>query len=200
MSRLFVGIALGVVVAISVAILSTRIATAQTAASATTPGHSRIALVDMARVFKESVAFARQLDALKDILKTADDSVRKSAAEIQRQSKQVESLEKGSEERRELEDEVALKNQALESLRIRERKRFAQAEAAIYHDIYLKTSTIVAEYAEENSIELVMRYSAEPLNHDDPKKLIEGLNRQIIYQNKLDITDTIISLMNERHR
>ena len=64
--------------------------------------------------------------------------------------------------------------------------------------IYRVAAREIAAYAQSHRIDLVIRHNSEPLNDEDPQKLLQSLNREVVYENKLDITDEIIAGMAEQ--
>lgn len=156
---------------------------------------TRIALVDMARVFKNLEFLNQKREVLTQDIKEAEETAKQLVAELNRMKGGLDSLDQDAEERGALKEQVAEATANLEKYRQATRKRLLQTESEIYVKAYELTSAQVATYAKQHGIDLVMRYSSEPIKEDNPQKLIEGLGRPVLYQNDLDITDAIIEAM-----
>lgn len=155
---------------------------------------TRVALVDMAKIFKTSRAFESKRDALKRKIAESTETVKTMAAEIQQKKKRWETLERGSDERAELEEELKSKVAEFEKFRHGETQRFQKIESEIYREVYDLASEEITGYAKSHEIDLVLRFNSEPID-EDPQKALQGMNRQIVYENGLDITEEIIAAL-----
>ncbi|HAN97178.1 MAG TPA: hypothetical protein DCQ98_07000 [Planctomycetaceae bacterium] len=54
----------------------------------------------------------------------------------------------------------------------------------------------IAAFADNNGINLVLKFNSEPIDPKDPKSILEGVNREVMYQAGRDITDLIIGQVN----
>lgn len=160
---------------------------------------SRIALVDMAKVFKTSTFFERRRDQLKEKIAGSETEAKKMAADIKALQNKLTKFEKGSDDAKELEGEIKRKTEEFEGFRKKTQEDIVKAESAIYHKTYQLVETEVADYAKQHGFDLVLRFNSEPLNDQDPQKLIQGMNRQVVFHRELDITDQIIEMVNARN-
>jgi hypothetical protein len=75
-------------------------------------------------------------------------------------------------------------------------QKLQQEEAEIYVETYKFVIEEIQRIAEARGLKLVLRYQADNLDAKDPKKLMESLNRQILYEKGLDITDEVLQAVN----
>jgi hypothetical protein len=54
----------------------------------------------------------------------------------------------------------------------------------------------VANFARQNNISLVLRFSSEPIEPDDRNSVLQGINRAVVYQNQLNITGHVLKEIN----
>ena len=54
----------------------------------------------------------------------------------------------------------------------------------------------VAVFAQRNRINLVLRFTGDEIKQDDRASILQGVNRPVVYQQGLDITDHILGLLN----
>ena len=120
------------------------------------------------------------------------------ANQIQLMTRKLELLENGSDERRQTETQIKRQQEEFEEFRIVKSRDFLKEESAIYREVYGIVTNAVASYAQAHSIDLVMRHNTEnPMNENDPKKLLESMNKQVVYDNNLDITEAIVTAVND---
>lgn len=196
MSKMMSGMLFGLGIALVVSGTTLRSATADpTGAKRDAAQPTRIALVDMAKVFKSSRLFETRRDVLKREIMESEETAKSMLVALQQMKKRYDALDKGAEERDELEKQLKIKFTELETYRKDESARFLKKESEIYLEVYDVVSSEVANHARAHGIDLVIRFNIEPIKDEDPKKLLQNMNRQVIYENGLDITDEIIAAL-----
>jgi hypothetical protein len=69
----------------------------------------------------------------------------------------------------------------------------------MYVEAYGLIADAVAAYAKSHEIDLVIRFNSENIDATkQPNQLLESLNRSVVYENNLDITEAIIAAVNEK--
>jgi len=116
--------------------------------------------------------------------------------EVEKLQQKLKELELGSPAFERTQAEVAEKKMEWEQFRTKGQKKFIAIEAEIYRVVYQDISQRVQRYADARGIRLVIRAQVEGDFPKDPKEVVTFLQRQIIYQNGLDISDDIIRLIN----
>ena len=160
-------------------------------------GPTRIALIDMAKLFQTSRSFENKRNALKQQISSSEETAKVMSAELTQMKQKYDSLEKGAEDRADLEKRMKVLNAEYEKYTKAESQKFQKGESKIYHEVYELANAAVAKYSREHEIDLVIRFNAEPFKEEeDLQKLTQSMNRQIVYENGLDITDAIIEAMN----
>jgi predicted TIM-barrel enzyme len=66
----------------------------------------------------------------------------------------------------------------------------------IYNDTYSEVIEAVRKHAQASGIRLVLRASDGPIDPDNQKSVLSAVNRMIVYQDGLDITDAILQRLN----
>jgi Skp family chaperone for outer membrane proteins len=78
-----------------------------------------------------------------------------------------------------------------------QKDEFMQQEAAIYRRVYKAMETTVADYARTGGIALVIRFNYIEMNDkSDRKTILAAVNRAIVFEDGVDITDEIIKRLN----
>jgi Skp family chaperone for outer membrane proteins len=78
------------------------------------------------------------------------------------------------------------------------RNKLQNKEATTYLAFFRQLDTEISKYAKANGIKLVLRQSETSL--DDGQSLqdiFKALNRQILFEDSLDITDPILKALND---
>jgi Skp family chaperone for outer membrane proteins len=75
-------------------------------------------------------------------------------------------------------------------------QRLQQEEAEAYQKTYREVVEEIQRIAEARNLRLVLRYQADNADSKDPKKLVESLSRQVLYEKGLDITDDVVQAVN----
>ncbi len=196
MSKMMSGMLFGLGIALVASGTTFRSATADpTGAKRDAALPTRVALVDMAKVFKASRLFEAKRHELKREISESEESAKAMLTALQQMNKKHDTLDKGTEERADLEQQLKIKLAEFETYRKDGSARFLKKESEIYLEVYDVVSMEVANHARAHGIDLVIRFNTEPIKDEDPKKLLQNMNRQIIYENGLDITDDIIAAL-----
>jgi Skp family chaperone for outer membrane proteins len=159
---------------------------------------TRVAIVDMARIFKTSKAFEGARDKLKEKISESEEVAKKMLQEITDLAQKLKTPGLDPDTKKDLTTEVTAKSKEFEEFKKVKQKEFLTAESKIYLTIYNMVIKEIGDYADAHKIDLVMRYSSEALDDSDAQLLLQGMNRQVVFQNKLDITDDIIDLLRDQ--
>lgn len=155
-----------------------------------------IAVVDMAKVFDGHKSLTDKRAVVRREAQDANDTA---AAMLQAGKKLQEELKihkPGSAEHNRIQKELNEKGAALQKFQKETIQRLQQEEAELYIEAYQRVVEEIQRIAEARGLKLVLRYQADNLDSKDPKKLMESLNRQILYEKGLDITDEVLQAVN----
>lgn len=155
---------------------------------------TRIALVDMGRVFKASKFLEKEQATLLERKTEYEQTTRKMYDEYNRLMKKYMSGDIGLEEKKELEGQLKTKYVEYEKHVQAATQKFWQEEARIYRVAWEKIVPEVSTYARSHGIDLVMSTHSEemPNAEKQPTLLMQHLSRNVLFENNLDITDEII--------
>ena len=160
----------------------------------------KVGLIDMAEVFKNYKKFKTRTDSLKDEVKAVTGQVESLRKKVVAAQEEMKPLKQGAPRRVELENEILKYNAQLQLLRNQTQVDLARKEAAIYKEIYGEVQEAVEKYSSYYKYTLVLRYSSEEIDQDDPPQVvIQKLNRLVVYRrDDDDITDKIVGYLNRR--
>jgi Skp family chaperone for outer membrane proteins len=157
-----------------------------------------VAAINVASAFHNYEAFKQGMVQLKEELALKDQDFKAETQDIQSLVEQLKSLDKLSEEYRELAEEVAARQSSLKVRMERAKKELMTREAELYAKTYREVQEAVANYAKAHGIRMVIRHSDEPMDPSEPASVMKGVNRNIVYQDGIDITEEILRILNEK--
>jgi Skp family chaperone for outer membrane proteins len=159
---------------------------------------TRVALVDLAYVFKKYDKFNRLSEQMKADVKAKEAQVNQAQQEIKQIMEQRSQLAPDSTTAKEKDALIVQKRTSLEVMTNSLRQEFTQREATIYHQTYQEVEAVIKDYAEKRGISLVLRAARDddkaPTN---PQDVIKEVSQQVIYSlPQMDITEDILNTLN----
>lgn len=158
-------------------------------------GSGLVAVLDVARVFEMNPSFKQRMDAL---TAEADQFKAKMEAEqngIRKKAEQLNTFTPDSEQYRQLESELAQQTTTLQTLARQTNNDFLNREAQVYMETYTQMQQVVATIAGKYNISLVLKFESSPIDSSNRGEVVKGVNRNIVYQKELDLTDLVIENM-----
>lgn len=171
-----------------------RVATPAPAASAGT----RVAVIDINFIFKNHERFKQTMDGIKQEIETFEAYLREERNKVTTKTEQLQALPAGSPQYKQLEEQIATMHTSLGLETGRKRKEILEREAKVYYNSYQEIEDRVAKFAHSYSIDLVMRFNSEPMDATKRESVLQGINRAVVYQNSLNITNAIIDDLNRQ--
>jgi outer membrane protein len=170
------------------------------AAGASTAPH-KVALIDMAYVFKNYEKFNNLREDLKAEVSQGEETAKKMAESLKTLQAKMKSFQESSPEYTQYEKELAKQSADFEAFRRAAQRDFLKKESQIYHTVYMDTADMVAKYATHFNYTLVIRFNREELDTENAQKLIEGMNRQVVFHRpEDDITDPVTDALNRQFK
>jgi Skp family chaperone for outer membrane proteins len=162
----------------------------------------RIALIDMARVFKNYKKFEAMRDELKTELQKSEERFKAMAEMIKKEQLDLKNYKEGTEEYSKVEKSLLTHTTQAEAFRKSQQRELIRKEAQIYKTIYLEVSDAVEKYATHFNFTLVLRFSADDVSTpENPEDVMRSLNRQVVYYRPSeDITSAICDFLNRRYQ
>jgi len=164
-------------------------------AQESTGGH-RIAVVDVAYIFKNHPSIQAEVAKVEQELKTFDAELNTKREELQRTALMMKEYKPGSPEYSAAEEQVAGMESRLRLEMARKRKELTDAEAKIYYENYQKIAAGVKYFANYYKINLVLRHNSEEMNMEQGDTVARGVMKSIIYHDdSLDMTKGIMQYL-----
>lgn len=162
----------------------------------------RIALIDMARVFKNYKKFENLREELKGDLTKSEEKFKAMAGQIRKEQEDLKLVKEGSEEFAQKEKLVLGHTTQAETYRKSQQRELIRREAQIYKTVYLEVADAVQKYASHFQYTLVLRFTSEEVGEtDNPEEVMRGLNKQVVYfRPNDDITNHIVKYLNTNYQ
>lgn len=168
----------------------------QPAAAASSAGMN-VAVIDVARVFKNHVRFNAAMTDIKTEIDQFEAQVRERQRALRAKGEGLANYKAGSPEFRKLEEELARTESDMKIEVGLKKRELLEQEARVYYRVYKEIEQEVAVIASRFRIRLVLRYNAEEMKEDDRNSVLQGVNRAVVFQQDLDITNDVLAVLNQ---
>jgi outer membrane protein len=173
-----------------------------TAPAAAAPSNlpHKVGLIDMAHVFKNYEKFEALREDLKSEITASETKAKDMQQELADLQGNLKKLTEGSPAYAKAEQEIVRKAADFENFRRTVSRDFLKKESKIYLQVYTETSEAVKKYADYYKYTLIIRFSREQLETENPQALLQGMNRQVVYhRNEDDITNPVLDYLNDKY-
>lgn len=155
-----------------------------------------VAVVDINYIFKNHTKFRESMDAMKEDFKTVDGQLKASQQKIVAAQEQKKNFNPGSEEFKQLDEQIVRMNATLQVEVTQKRKELVEREAEIYYNTYVQVDQAITYYAQRQGLGLVLRFNGEPADKNNRESILRSINKTVHFQNQVDITPDVLMLLN----
>ena len=155
-----------------------------------------VAVLDVAKVFKEHAQFNASMEAIKKEIEVFEEDFRGKRESLQNQIRALQSLQ-GQPEFKTEEAALARKEADLQIEANQKRAEILSKEAEIYYSTYNEVVATVARLSGSYGISLVIRYDSGAIDQTDRASVIKGVNRSVVFQRDLDLTALVLQELNK---
>lgn len=155
-----------------------------------------VAVLDVSRLFEKFEGFQKEMQRLKTDVDSFELVLKQGQSEQAELGVRVQAAAEGSAERRKLEAEFNERNTYLRKEMETKRTGFLAKEAEIYAARYREMEKVVRQIAAKRELRLVLRFSGD-FNDKDRTSVMQSVNRPVVFQDQLDITDEVIAALNQ---
>lgn len=158
-------------------------------------GGGMVAVLDVAKVFKDNTVFTDRMNAIKKEAEDFKARMQQEESALRQSAERLNELAPGSPDHKSLEAELEKKSAELRVLASQTNTDLLNREAAIYYDTYIQMQNAVADLSTQYNITLVLRFDSGPIDQADRPDVIKGVNRNIVFQKNLDLTGMVVEKM-----
>jgi Skp family chaperone for outer membrane proteins len=185
--------------ALSITLIGSRAAAQQTAPAAvrSARGGPVVALVDISYIFKNHRRFKKSMDDMKAAVQQAEAGVKMDREAILRLAEQLKDFRKGTPDYNSIDEDLTTRRTKLGIRVQKQKKEFLQTEARIYYNVYQEVLQEVNYYCTSNRVTMVLRFSGDRVDIEDPESVLTFINKPVIwYAKECDITPWILDRLN----
>ncbi len=157
---------------------------------------TNVAVIDISQIFQQHQRFRSELETIKNAIKQFESSLGADRETLRQKSEQLKLLTSGTAEYRRVEGEFARMTSDVQVKMGLKKKEFLEQEAKIYYRAYLEIQSVIREFSERNRIGLVLRFNSENIDPQKRDSVLGGINRAIVFQDRLNITGEILAMLN----
>jgi Skp family chaperone for outer membrane proteins len=157
-----------------------------------------VAVLNLDRIFKTYPPFQAKLAPVKEGVQELEKKAQARQIELETKVAQLRMKQPGSPEFQKLQAEAAKLQAEAQQFVQQERAELQKQEAGIFLELYRQVEGEVQKYAKEHGIKLVIRQQDSSLEEGQPLgEILKSLNRGIIFEEGLDITDEILKALDK---
>ena len=158
-----------------------------------------VTVLDVAKVFENHPVFKAKMDQLKLEVQAFQSKVRAQVTDLTKKRQQLTQKYKiGTPEFKKEEEALAREEADLKVKTGQQERDYMDQEAKLYYDTYKEVQQVVANFARSNNISLVLRFDSTEIDKSNRASVSSGVNRFIVYQEKLDLTQLIINEVSKK--
>lgn len=189
------------IAALAATVLVTHSAWAQAtvARPASTPVAGGVAIVDMTYIFEKYAGFQSKKDALQKDINLAEQDLKMMQEQMKALAERLKDYKPNTPDYNAIEEELAKRNAEGQVKMQKQKKEFLAREAKMFYSVYQEVSEEIKMFAERSGINLVLRFTGDPVDIDDPQQVVKELNKGVVYYSpSIDITPHILESLNRR--
>jgi Skp family chaperone for outer membrane proteins len=155
-----------------------------------------IAVVDMVKVFEKHKGFITRSEEFRRAGQEYQEELKRMAEAGKRLQEELKRAKPGSAEQARVQQELAEKTTEFQKFQKEEGERLQKEQTEAIKVTYQEITEQIQRIAEARGLKLVLRFQEENLDTKFPQKVAETVNRQVLYQNGLDITEEVLQGLN----
>ena len=153
-------------------------------------------MIDIGYVFNNHARFKQMMEDMRNDVQAFEGKLKENGAELQKMQAQLQENRPGTPDYKKLEEQIAGFQAQVQAKTQLKRKDFLENEARIYYNVYNEIVKEVSYFSQRQGIDLVVRFNSEQIDPQNRKSVLEGVNRAVVYQNRLNITYEISERLN----
>lgn len=154
---------------------------------------TRVAVIDIGKVFRNHPRLLQSREGIRRESEEYEAFLRRERKRFEQMGSELRSLKPGSAEFRTLEKQLAEAQAQLQVQMQLKSKDLQERTARAEYNAYIEVVRHVDRFCQQNGIHMVISYHSGPIDPENPRSVSLGLNRRVVYQSGLDITDRIIA-------
>jgi Skp family chaperone for outer membrane proteins len=157
---------------------------------------TKVAILDVNKLFKENVSFKKQINDLKKEADALDKQMKDAEKELAEMTTKLAGMSAGSEDYTAMQKKIVSGRTMFTTEVQLQRQEFLKREAEAYYATYSKIEKIVEAYSQEHHIDLVLRFMGDAVDEKNPESILAGINKPVVWHTEdLDITPAVMKVL-----
>jgi outer membrane protein len=157
-----------------------------------------VAVLNVDKVFKLFAPLQERLAPLRQDAQDLEKTMQLKQVELETTQQKLQRTPAGSADFEKLQVQLARLQTELRLFVERERRNLAKKEAEIYVALFQEMEEEVKKIAKARGIKLVVRQNAGSPKDERVEEVLKWLNRPVIFDDGVDITDEVLAALNSR--
>ena len=157
----------------------------------------RVAILDVAKVFKENASFDAKVKAIKAEADQLKVQITAEQDRIKAEVLNLRGMEAGPK-RNQMEADLEQQHTRLRTTTRQSESELLNREARVYFETYREMQAVVESMAKEYGLSLVLRFDSESIDPNNRNEVIKGVNRAVVFHRQLDLTKFVSEQLNAR--
>ena len=159
---------------------------------------TKVAIVDVGKIFKSHPKFSQELAALKQEAEQFKAASLQVQQQLVKKAEVLKQYQPGSDEFKNAETKLAQESAAMEVEQRDKMRTLMQREAQLHFKTYSEVNGLIATYCESDGIQLVLRYNSQEMDPKNPSSVMQRVNGSVVYHNQQNnITQQIVAKINQ---
>ena len=158
-----------------------------------------VALVNMDRLFKNYQPLLDKLAPVREAVQELEKTLQLRSTELETVASQLRKTQPGTADFSRLQQQAAKLQADLQQFVNQERAAHQKREAGVILAFHRDLDLVIRRYAKDHGIKLVLRQQDNSLDENQSlQDIVKAVNRGILYEEDLDITDEILVALDAR--
>lgn len=154
---------------------------------------SRVAVLDIGEVLRRHPSLKAELAELRADAARADEILKRRRDELAQLTRKLEGLQPDSTEHKSLKEELSARQAALNLDSELQQRELARRESRLYQQYYGRVMEVVAEYARDHHLAVVLRSDRSAPKGPSPGEMPRGVGQVVLWNDAaVDITAEIV--------
>ena len=156
----------------------------------------QVAVIDINYVFKNHQGFNARMEGIKRDIEAFEGELRNQQKAIVDLAQKLNEYNPASPEYKRIEEETTRDRIDIQAKAQLKKKDILEQEAQYYFEAYQQILSAVQAIADRHGIGLVLRFDRDVIDPNDRTSVLKGVNRAVVMQRNLDITDLVLDTIN----
>jgi len=158
-----------------------------------------IAIVNVEKVAQQYKPFQKRVATLQEEGKELQSSVALKQSELQGVGNDLQKMAPGSPEQQKLQNQYARLQRELQLFVQEGQQKFREKDLKLSLSLHREIDQVLKPYCKSKGIRLVIRTQNSSMEENqNQQQLVQTINRGVLLEDGLDITDDVLKLMNEK--